>query len=555
MSIENTLSAMPTARLVKIVLAALEKMSEVEQIEFIARYIDAKTSLQRSGADDSVSFLEELEKFCRNCLDNVYYTDEQEIEDFFIDNDHRRSYYDDGWDYGEYFETTEWSKNFTRLFKLSMMYIQSGDIKTGYEANAKLLSCLQEASVNDCFGMGDCDLNPEEFIEVDWSELFELHYSALFQYNLNLSAAIDEAFRLWIDYGERCTEGFLTHVKDIDLAENCILNEIKNAQDNWTFQCLCFKLLEKLYARLGENFDKVSHAKALINFNVFFYLIATEGYHEQAQWPEVVETALAALDQIPFSGYNRNSGYSSFGQNKIRASIQAKLTEAYESLGDNAKAFETAKTMFWEAPDFALYKRARGLAEKTTGAPEFLAAVEAQLGEKQTENIYGRASLLLYIYSYEGEIEKLVGIAHSQKINQNYYDKKYIALSLVYRAMNGAEETTQAIGEYLSRAVNQNGIEDMLILSGDAETRAKMLSYASVLLTEMVAFHIDAASRSRYAKAAYYMCVLRDICEYLGKKDEFMDYFKDVIAQNNRRPALRDEMSVVYGKSAVGIKR
>jgi hypothetical protein len=32
---------------------------------------------------------------------------------------------------------------------------------------------------------------------------------------------------------------------------------------------------------------------------------------------------------------------------------------------------------------------------------------------------------------------------------------------------------------------------------------------------------------------------------YLEREDEFRHYFKDIIAQNSRRPALRDEMSIV----------
>jgi len=51
------------------------------------------------------------------------------------------------------------------------------------------------------------------------------------------------------------------------------------------------------------------------------------------------------------------------------------------------------------------------------------------------------------------------------------------------------------------------------------------------------------------------MCVLRDIFIYLKQEDDFKRYFQEVIQQNSRRPALRDEMSVVYGKAAVVIKK
>ena len=53
------------------------------------------------------------------------------------------------------------------------------------------------------------------------------------------------------------------------------------------------------------------------------------------------------------------------------------------------------------------------------------------------------------------------------------------------------------------------------------------------------------------------MCVLRDILilVYLKQEDDFRSYFRNIIMQNNRRPALRDEMRTVYGKEATLIKK
>jgi hypothetical protein len=51
------------------------------------------------------------------------------------------------------------------------------------------------------------------------------------------------------------------------------------------------------------------------------------------------------------------------------------------------------------------------------------------------------------------------------------------------------------------------------------------------------------------------MCVLRDIFHYLHREGDFRHYFSDVITQNSRRPALRDEMSIVYGEEATKIKK
>jgi len=51
------------------------------------------------------------------------------------------------------------------------------------------------------------------------------------------------------------------------------------------------------------------------------------------------------------------------------------------------------------------------------------------------------------------------------------------------------------------------------------------------------------------------MCVMRDIFVFLHREEEFRQYFREVIEANSRRSALRDEMSVVYGKEAVTRKK
>lgn len=307
--------------------------------------------------------------------------------------------------------------------------------------------------------------------------------------------------------------------------------------------------------RLGRDFAKASQAKELINVNVYFYLFVVEGLCEQGHWQAAVEAANTALAQIQMPTSETADWRQRHIQQEIRAAIQTKLVDAYENLTDFAQAFEAAKSMFCEAPAFALYKRARVLAEKGADVPAFLALVEARLGEKRLVSSYDRENLLRDVYSYEGEIGKMLGMAQSQKTTQNYYDRKYIALSLIYRAVDGATGIGESLSEYLTTAASRNGIVDMLRSSSDAGRRTELLLYGVELLRGIVIFHIDAAKRGRYAKAAYYMCVIRDIFVYLEREDEFKSYFRDVIVQNSRRPALRDEMRIVYGKEATAIKR
>ena len=540
---------MTTARLVKILLAALETMDETEQIDFIAKHIDARTSLVRLGADKPGAFLDDVESFCLDCLNGEYYSDEDDIETYFSNNNYDNSYYDYEWDYDEYFSNTEWAETFSRLFKLSMMYIQSGDITTGYEANARLLSCLNEMMSSDRYLGTDEAMS---YISVDWDELFTLHYDALFQYHTDSDLAVEKAFLCWVNFGDPCAEGFLGNVKDIAIAERFILDGLKGSRD-WAFQRSCFELLMHLHARLDIAFDEVAQAKALIDHNVYFYLFVVDGLCEQENWQSAIETALAALEQNPVPTPDTMDGRQRRIQHEIRAQIQTKLVGAYENLGDFAQAFGIAKQMFQEAPAFDLYVRARSLAEKSIGVPAFLILVEEQLNGKHTG--YGQDRLLRDIYSHEGETQKLLNMAHSQIINKNYYDRKYIALSLIFRAANGTADIGECLSEYLTRGSGQDGITNMLRAGGDIARQTELLLQGAELLRGIVAFHIDAANRSRYAKAAYYICVMRDIFHYLQREDEFRHYFRDLIMQNSRRPALRDEMSIVYGKEATVIKR
>ena len=276
--------------------------------------------------------------------------------------------------------------------------------------------------------------------------------------------------------------------------------------------------------------------------------MVVEGLFEKEYWQDAVSAACGALGQI-----KKPSG--SGDRKEVRSAIQSRLTDAYEKLSDFNNAFKTAKTMFKESPSFGLYKRARGLSEKTGGAHSLLLFAEKALGKNERPFSFSHDNLLRDIYSYEGETIKLLDMAKSQEIDANYYNRKYIALSLVYRAANNVSDIKDSLAEYLKSAANQNGISDMLVSDGDDLRRTGLLLDGAGLLRGIISFHIDAASRNRYAKAAYYMCVLRDIFIYLKQEDDFKRYFQEIIQQNKRRPALRDEMGIVYGKTAAAIKK
>ena len=87
----------------------------------------------------------------------------------------------------------------------------------------------------------------------------------------------------------------------------------------------------------------------------------------------------------------------------------------------------------------------------------------------------------------------------------------------------------EAPSEYVASASEEKGTADMRNPCVDPSQRTKLLLSGADLQRGIIAFHINAAVRSRYAKAAYYMRVLRDIFIYLKKEIEFQRYFNCVI--------------------------
>ena len=93
-----------------------------KNFEFIANNIDARASLERLGADDPKAFLDEVDAFCQNCLNEVYYSSEEYIVEYFSDRDYGSNYYSDDWNYDEYYSETEWAETFVKIKKVGFRF-------------------------------------------------------------------------------------------------------------------------------------------------------------------------------------------------------------------------------------------------------------------------------------------------------------------------------------------------------------------------------------------------------------------------------------------------
>jgi hypothetical protein len=128
---------------------------------------------------------------------------------------------------------------------------------------------------------------------------------------------------------------------------------------------------------------------------------------------------------------------------------------------------------------------------------------------------------------------------------------KYISKSLIYRAFNGLEHPFFEINEYNIRTntAKIEGVVDMLETKYSENEKIHIINKAIFFLKEMACFHIDATSRSRYARATYYLGIAMDLYYCLGKENEWEEYKAMLIKQNSRKPAFKDEMRMKFGEN------
>jgi len=148
------------------------------------------------------------------------------------------------------------------------------------------------------------------------------------------------------------------------------------------------------------------------------------------------------------------------------------------------------------------------------------------------------------ILSFEGKVKDLSDFVDKETKSSNYDRIKYSAKSLIYRTLKDKPGLPPNLTEYIADIVNSEppGITDMLPRGDDDSNARDTLLSAVNILKRQIQFHIDAATRSRYAKAAYYLGVAVDIYSYLGDSEEGDAYISLLMTQNNRRPAFKDEV-------------
>jgi len=502
--------------LVAIITELMNKLTDKERLGFVSKWISPQVALEEAGECDSSGFIQKVESFCEECLDQIYY----------VEPDYDR-YHHDYYDYEEEtdnFSESEWAVKFSTFLKLSLMYSRNKNYDIAYEAFDRLMNCIHEAEIDeDIFGTE----NPMDYIEIDWNEVFEEFYISMKNQISDKMQVAYKAMDVWLNFRESCTDGIINNFNDITYFEESIRKNIADNTACWAVQHQLYELLKKLYLKIGLEFDEIMIAKSLVCYNSNFFNDAAQGYINCEMWDEAVQIIEEALKEVTYE--------------QIISALNKKKVDCYESLSMFNEAYDVAVKMFFNNNSHELYLRARSFAIRIGNLETFVNSMEKYI---QSNKRYDSIFTLLRVLSFEGHNLKLIDIALKSDGYLRHDYLKYTAKSLLYRALGAENIILPDLKEFLQSIENNkiDGIVDMIRTPEDSENEQYLLNNAVGILKKMVQFHINAAQRSRYARAAYYCAVIKDIYSYKNEKDEFNQYYEKIIAENNRRPALKDEM-------------
>jgi len=503
--------------LITLIEELMNKLPEKERIEFISKWISPKDALMEAGINDRDSFIKRVEVFCKECLDREYYNE------LYYDS-YRNCYFNEEGEEVEDYDESKWALKFEELLKMAIMFSRNKEYEVSYKAFEILMKCLHEAEFDEEILGTDI---PRDYIDIDWNELFKEYYISIKNQVLNEGKAAEKAIEIWMSFGEICTEGILNNFKDNPNIEKVIRENIKDKSDYWAIQHILYELLKRFYLKQNLKFDEITVAKSLVCYNSNFLNDVSQGYINIRIWDEAVEVIEGAMKEV---------------QNvQIISDLNKKLVICFENLNKFDEAYEVSVKMFENDNSHELYLRARKLAVKTGDLHSF---IDNMLKFIKSNKRYDSISVILRILSFEGNTLELIDTALKSKDYSRHDYLKYTVKSLIYRALIDKNIKFNNLKEFIQEIEDNkiDGIVDMIKNPKECENEHQLLNSAIDILKEMVKFHIDAAQRNRYARAAYYCSIIKDIYIYIDEKEKFNQYYEQIFMENNRRPALKDEM-------------
>lgn len=500
--------------LITLVGKLMGKLTEKERLEFVSKWISPKAALEEANEYDENSFTKKVELFCQECLNGKYYVEPDYEQDY--------NYYDDDgvYDYSE----SEWAEIFTEFLKLAVMYARDKKYDVSFYAFDQLLNCLNEAECDENILGTE---NPMDYLESDWSEIFSEYFISMKNHLSDEKQLAVKAVNTWISFGKICTDGILTSVTEIKYVEESIRKNIMDHLNRWSLQHQLYELLKKLYLKIGLEFDEIGIAKSLVRYNPNFLNDVAQGYMSLKMWDMAIQILKDALVEVK--------------DEKVITEINMKLVDCYVNLTMFNEAYHVAVEMFMKNNSHELYLKARNIAIKMDVLEIFIDNMESYT---QSNGNYNSTETLLRILSFEGFTLKLIDTALKSEGYLRHDHLKYTAKSLIYRVLVSEKNISPNLREFLESVEDDKitGIIDMVSIPLTFQDKQVLLHSAIKMLKEMAQFHINAAKRTRYTRAADYIAVIRDVSIYMNELDSFNQYYTKILKENSRRPALKDEM-------------
>ena len=509
-------------QLVELINKLLIRLTEKERIEFISCWISPQAALSEVCAGDSNNFIVRVERFCKDCLDKKYYV-EPDYEDYCY-NDYTD--YDDTVDYS----SSKWAEEFEQLYKLAVMFSRNSEFEVSFKTFGMLFDCLQESESDEEI-LGTTD--PLVYIDVNLDLVFEEYYKSIAGYFTDKRQSVFKAVEVWMCGGNQYSESIFNYFSDLNLIEEAIRYKINECSECWTMQHELYELLKSFYIKQNKVFDEIVMPESMLCYSKNFTYDVVQGYIKHHKWSTAVEIILPALKVID--------------NERILKALNISLISCYDELKQYEKGLEVATALFKKYPNkHDYYLKARRLADKIKRLDYF---VKEMIAFAKTCDGYYSTEILLRILSSEGYINDMINFAINTDGYRRHDYMKYTFKSLIYRALRDKDrENIPVVLKELIGGLEHDkisGIADMVGGFQYLESESYLLQSAINILKDIIQFHIGAAKRTRYARAAYYCSLVQGIYIYLNEQDEFEHYYGTIISGNTRKPALRDEMRKV----------
>ena len=511
----------------EIINKLLKKLPEKSRIEFVSQWISPQAALSEAYEGDSKNFIMEVERFCKDCLDRKYYVDPDD-EDYEDYEDYNHNYNN----YTDYNETVDfassvWAKEFEKLFRLAVMFSRNSEFEVSLKTFDRLFDCLKESEENEGI-LGTTE--PATYIQVKWDLVFGEYYRSIAGVSTDKRQSAYKAVKVWTRGGNQYSESIVNYFTDIKFIEEAIRFYINECSERWTMQHKLYELLKSFYMKQDIEFDEIVMPESMLCYSQNFAYDVVQGYMSQQKWSDAVEMILAAFKAIDNEG--------------ILEALNIKLIDCYDELKQYEKALEVSVALFKKhLKKHDYYLKARKLASKIKKLDSFVKDMTEFV--KSCDEYYS-TEILLRILSFEGCTNDMVNVASKADGYSRHDYMKYTFKSLIYRALKDKDRNniSAELKELLCQLEDHKtpGIIDMANISHGPESERLLLQSAINILKDIIQFHIDAAKRTRYAKAAYYCSLVQEIYTYLNEKDEFERYYGSIVGRNTRRPALKDEM-------------